>query len=102
MVGSVTSSMAATVRMPSRSISSTTRSLWTTWPRIAPRPPPAAKCRTFMSATRTPEQNPYLLARFTVIGIVPPSVPGDPGIRKGKPPPHPADSGLHHGARRAV
>src|SRR6266498_3351715 len=67
MVGSVTAAIDSTVRTPRRSISSTTRSLWTTCPRIAPRPPPAAKRFTLRSAIRTPEQNPYLAARFTII-----------------------------------
>src|SRR5215212_6528217 len=68
MVGSSMASIFSTVRTPRSSISWTTRSLWTTWPRIAPRPPPAAKRFTFRSAMRTPEQNPYFAARFTFIG----------------------------------
>src|SRR2546430_525622 len=67
MVGSVTAAIDSTVRTPRDSISSTTRSLCTTCPRIAPRPPPAAKRFTFRSAMRTPEQKPYLAARLTFI-----------------------------------
>src|SRR5207244_12031507 len=55
------------VRTPNRSISSTTRSLCTTCPRIAPRPPPAANRFTLRSAIRTPEQKPYFSARLTFI-----------------------------------
>src|SRR5436190_16670184 len=68
MVGSSTAVISSIVRTPRRSISSTTRSLWTTCPRIAPRPPPAANRFTFRSAIRTPEQKPYLAARLTFIG----------------------------------
>src|SRR5437016_8831107 len=67
MVGSVTAAIDSTVRTPRRSISSTTRSLWTTCPRMAPRPPAAAKRFTFRSAMRTPEQKPYLAARLMII-----------------------------------
>src|SRR5687768_14243273 len=68
MVGSCTAAISWIVRTPSFSISSTTRSLCTTCPRIAPRPPAAAKRFTFRSAIRTPEQNPYFAARLTFIG----------------------------------
>src|SRR6059058_310197 len=67
MVGSSTAWICSTVRTPRLSISSTTRSLWTTCPRMAPRPPPEAKRFTFRSAMRTPEQKPYFAARFTFI-----------------------------------
>src|SRR5262249_38673264 len=70
MVGSLTAAISSTVRTPSFSISSTTRSLCTTWPRIAPRPPPAAKRLTLRSAMRTPEQKPYLAARLMIIVAV--------------------------------
>src|SRR5688572_19209460 len=68
MAGSCTAAMSPTVRTPSASISSTTRSLWTSCPRIAPRPPPAAKRFTLRSAMRTPEQKPYFSARLIFIG----------------------------------
>jgi len=68
MVGSSTAAMSWMVRTPRRSISSTTRSLCTTCPRIAPRPPFAANRFTFRSAIRTPEQNPYFAALLTFIG----------------------------------
>src|SRR5437773_7117106 len=67
MVGSATAAISSTVRTPNRSMSSTTRSLCTTCPRIAPRPPPAANRFTLRSAIRTPEQKPYFSARLTFI-----------------------------------
>src|SRR6266705_1619939 len=72
MVGSLTAMISSTVRTPRFSISSTTRSLCTTWPRMAPRPPPAAKRFTFRSAMRTPEQKPYLAARLMTTRLVTP------------------------------
>src|SRR5205814_260407 len=41
--------------------------LCTTCPRMAPRPPPAAKRFTLRSAMRTPEQKPYFCARLMII-----------------------------------
>src|SRR3989304_10389141 len=38
---------------------------------MAPRPPPLAKRFTLMSATRPPEQNPYLAARLIFIPLPP-------------------------------
>src|SRR5512135_3125076 len=62
------SERAWTVGKPSRAISLSTLSLWTTWPRIAPACPFFAAMRTSLSATRTPAQNPYFSARTTSKG----------------------------------
>ena len=56
--------VAAAIEAAGRQVSRTTRSLCTTWPRMAPRPPPWANFFTLRSAMRTPAQKPYFSARL--------------------------------------
>src|SRR5262245_2456645 len=82
MVPPGTSSMPWTVSTPSWAISSTTRSLCTTWPSRCPsRSPSWANFFTLRSAMRTPAQNPYFSARLI---FMPPEMVSNAARRRGR------------------